>query len=657
MKKSFKVLVALSLLNLFIAGLFAEGYHVCVASYQKLANAQETVRKLENQSVSAFINENKVKGKSYYRVLLVKEFKKIEDARKYRDEVSKYSFGKELKLKDFWVCKGDKKLSPNAPKVAPAKAAPAKVEPAKAAPAVVPAPVPLPLPKPQPKPEPKPEPEPKLDPIPEPAVKNLEVAPDPVVVPVPAPIPIPEPEPEPEPAPIVIPPAEPELIEKPAAEEPKTLDKNEKAVLSEKTPYSVRVRTYKYSQFAENDNNRLKALGFDSYLLNTFDETAFFEFNLHAGAFETQEEAENLIAQFADVGIFNTEISDYREILPKINRYDEILSTETVTFDDGRSDLPGILSSSVEKLIRNFPANKDYQIKDAVLVDYDNYSATADHPEINSPILNYINNGTNVHSAALVNYTDELYQKNVSILLFAADDFTFGFNEDEAVEKLQAGSGSGLFDCSIYEKNGKLYMCGVNHSENVFACLESASFDRGEFVSYIADSFNDSTLGIYPQIRRTLFALPDNSASGNRVFINFIFNKAGEDFALERGNAEWAVPLVGHALSKSYLREDGHFICVGFYDLDYDFNAKKIHEKFKESRNTTEVSESNQPITINSSEGWYFVDSMQKEISFSTKSYVIAIDAASNDDISKDSLADFSKDLKIWDTSAYNDAK
>jgi cell division septation protein DedD len=80
-------------LNFFVFGaLFADGYHVCVASYKSLKNAETMVQKLEKQSMSAFISESKVKNQNYYRVLLSKEFKKIDDARKYRDEVKKIFF-------------------------------------------------------------------------------------------------------------------------------------------------------------------------------------------------------------------------------------------------------------------------------------------------------------------------------------------------------------------------------------------------------------------------------------------------------------------------------------------------------------------------------------------------------------------------------------
>ena len=639
MKKSFKCFLSLFLLNLVLMGsVFAEGYHVCVASYQKLANAQEMVQKLEKQSISAIISESKSKNQTLYRVLLAKEFKKIEDARKYRDEVQKYSFGKTLNLKDFWVCKSEKIVSKSS-----------------SAPVAKPAPAPKKVtqPKPAPKKEtPKPQPknaEPKPEPISEPAVKNVEVEPEPL--PEPEPIPeVPAPaknvEPAPEPAPVIIVPKE----------EPISLEKNEKAVLSEKTPYSVLVRSYKFNQFAENDCNRLKELGFDAYLLNTFDEKSFFAFNIHVGAFETREEAEIVKNQFADAGIPGTEVSDYNEIKPSIEKYDEIISTKKVTFNDGRSDLPSSIPTPVEKLVKQFPVNKDFPIQEVTILDYDNYLACVEKPELNSSILNEIIGKESVYSALQATYRDELYRKQVNAFLLNAESFAFEENGKEPIEKLQLGSGNGTFDSELYQNGTEFVLCGKNESEKVFVRLSTKDFSKEEFVEFLIDSFNDSDLSLYPQLRRTFFVLP-NATGTPRDFVYFNFKKVGDDYASERGYVDWSLPIVGHSLAKAFYTEKNSLLCFGFYDLDYDFNAETVHAHFMNAKNATDVSDSNQPVLVNGVDGWYLVNSTQKEISFSTKSYVIAIDTDPASSLLKDDLVRSAFDLRIWDGNNIIDAK
>lgn len=632
MKKSLKFFLSLLLLNLLAFSAFSEGYHVCVSSYKSLKNAEAMVRKLESQSVSAFINENKVKDESYYRVLLSKEFKKIADARRYRDEVEGYSFVRELGLKGFWVCTGDKsravaskqpaqkpkpepkkKAKPPKPKPAPVEAAP--VEPAPAPVEVAPV---------------------EVAPIPEPPVKNTE----------------PEPAPEPAPAPEV----PPVVVAEPEPEEPATtLVKNKKSVLSEETPYSVLVRSYKYAQFAENDSGRLKELGFDSYLVNTFDDTAFFSFDIHVGAFASRAEAQELQEQFTEAGILDTEVSDFKDIEAKIRRYDEVISAENVTFDDGQSALPTGLPASVEKLVRQFPANKDFPIQEISIVDYESYQLSETKPDISAAILKAIGNERGVHSALLATYRDELYRKSVSVFFVNAELFVFDEPLGE-VETMQFGARSGVFDCNLYETDGELMLCGENLSERLFVQIKTKDFTKEEFISFLIDSFNDSSLELYPQMRRTFFVLPDENPAVQRDFICFDFKKVDENYALDRGNAAWAQPIVGHSLAKSYYSERYSLVCLGFYDLDYNFNAKSVHEHFMSSKNTSDISDRNQGVTVNGVDGWYLMNATQKEVSFSTKSYVIAVDTEPGSALEKDDLVSFGKELKIWDAPASGSA-
>lgn len=633
MKKSLKFFLSIVLLNFFVISAFAEGYHVCVASYKQLKNAEEMVIRLEKQSMASFVSESKVKNESYYRVLLSKEFKKIADARKYRDEVKNYSFVKELGLKDFWVCKSEKIIQKNSP-VQTAPVASKKAEPA---------PAPIPEVKIEPKAEPKPEPLPKAEPLPVPEEPKTELL---------APEPEPEPEPEPTPAPVseplIVEVAKSEVVPE-ISEEPKNLDKNEKAVLSEEMPYSVQVRSYKYEQFAQNDSNRLKELGFDPYMLKTFDPNEFFAFNIHVGAFASRKEAEELQAQFTDAGIADTVVSDYREIEARIKKYDEIIAREPVAFNDGKTEISTCLSSPVEKIVSQFPANKDFPIQEIIILDYDNYLASSDKPTLSSDILGYIGSENSVEAALLATCRDELYQKNVNIFMVAAEQFPSDDFEGEA-DSMQLGARNGVFDCELYENNGETVLFGKNIAEKLFVRISSNDFTRDEFINFLIDSFNDGSLSLFPQMRRTFFVLPDSNEEESRSFICFDFKKVDESYSRDRNNAEWALPIVGHSLAKSYFIERSALLCVGFYDLDYDFNVRSVHEHFTTAKNSAEISSANQPISFNALEGWYLSNSSQKEISFSTKSYVIALDTAPNSILEKEDLIQFGKDLKIWDS-------
>lgn len=616
MKKSFKFFLSIFILNILVVGaVFADGYHVCVASYKSLDNAETMLKKLEKQSVSALVSENKVKNQTLYRVLLSKEFKKASDARKYRDEVKNYSFVKELGLKDFWVCESEKIVLINMTyKVVrdggvPPKAPP--VEPAKPAPKAKPAPVP---------------------------------------VPVPVPLPIPEePEEVPEPEDVIEPEAPAEELPVIVVEEPKTLGANEKAVLSEENPYSVIVRSYKYEQFAENDSARLKELGFEPYILKTFDDKEFFAFNIHVGAFASLDEAEELNSQFADAGIPDTMVSDYNEIKENLQKYDDVILRESVSFDNGQYEIPTCVPESIAKLVKQFPANKDFPIQEITIIDYDNYLAVRDKPNLSSELRAYLDEEEGLHSALLAKCRDELYRKEVSVFFANADQH----KEDDILgefENMQFGATDGVFDCVLYENDGELVLSGMNISEKMCVKIKTRDFSKEEFINLLIDSFNDGSLSLYPQMRRTFYVLPDKNPDEDREFIIFNFKKVGEEYASERNYAEWAVPIVGHSLAKSYFYDSNSLLCIGFYDLDYDFNAKNVHAHFTEAKNTTEITETNKPVSVNGIEGWYLLNPKQKEVSFSTKSYVIAIDTEPTSVLSKDDLIKVGTDLKIWDS-------
>lgn len=645
MKKSFKFFLSIFILAILVVGAgFADGYHVCVASYKKLDNAESMIKKLEKQSVAALVSENKVKNQSFYRVLLSKEFKKIQDARKYRDEVKNYSFAKELGLKDFWVCESEKIVLRNqlvkingevvrTPEIEPVVQSKPVVE-KKPVTKTTPAPVPVPLPIPE-----------------EPDVKNIapveeakSVAPLPIIVP------IPQPEPE---LPVE---EEPEEPEEPAeeipvivVEEPKTLGANEKPVLSEENPYSVIVRSYKYEQFAENDSARLKELGFEPYILKTFDDKEFFAFNIHVGAFASLDEAEELNSQFADAGIPDTMVSDYNEIKENLQKYDDVILQESVSFDNGQYEIPTCVPESIAKLVKQFPANKDFPIQEITIIDYDNYLAVRDKPNLSSELRAYLEEEEGLHSALLAKCRDELYRKEVSVFFANADQH----KEDDILgefENMQFGATDGVFDCVLYENDGELVLSGTNISEKMCVKIKTRDYSKEEFINLLIDSFNDGSLSLYPQMRRTFYVLPDKNPDDEREFIIFNFKKVGEEYASDRNYAEWAVPIVGHSLAKSYFYDSNSLLCIGFYDLDYDFNAKNVHAHFTEAKNTTEITETNKPVSVNGIEGWYLLNPKQKEVSFSTKSYVIAIDTEPTSVLSKDDLIKVGTDLKIWDS-------
>ena len=160
-------------------------------------------------------------------------------------------------------------------------------------------------------------------------------------------------------------------------------------------------------------------------------------------------------------------------------------------------------------------------------------------------------------------------------------------------------------------------------------------------------------LTIYPQLRRTLFVLPDENSSRPRDFISFNLNKVDDSYAADRNYNNWSVLIVGHYLATSFFNEKSNLLSLAFYDLDYDFNAKSVHKIFTADKNTVEITGNNQPVRLKDGiDGWYLVNSIQKEVSFSTKSYVIAIDTAATGSLQREDLVNAANDLKVWTPNA-----
>ena len=88
-------------------------------------------------------------------------------------------------------------------------------------------------------------------------------------------------------------------------------NKTEEIPISEEKPYSVLVRSYKEEYAAENTKDRLVEDDIDAYVLGKFDEKELFSFDVHAGAFSSEEETEDLIEKLEEKGIEDVEIKGY----------------------------------------------------------------------------------------------------------------------------------------------------------------------------------------------------------------------------------------------------------------------------------------------------------------------------------------------------------
>ncbi|MBQ2294426.1 MAG: SPOR domain-containing protein, partial [Spirochaetales bacterium] len=350
-------------------------------------------------------------------------------------------------------------------------------------------------------------------------------------------------------------------------------NKIEDIPVSIEKPYSVMVRSYKEEQAAINDKERLNENDVNAYILKTFDDSSYFSFNLHAGAFDTVEEVEDLQEKLEDLGIEDTKISNYEDIADNVEKYNEVIETQNVIFEDGNYTIPTSFSSAIITSIRQFPVNKNFQIERISIFDIDNINTTGAEVSGTEKIDDFIDEINDVHAVSIATYKDDLFDKNVMVFMAVGDDGCFKQKEFDGAEDLQLAIVDDVLDCAVLFNDNDCYLQGTNRAKNMLVGMISKDFTKGQFSAFINNISNDSSLLVYPQLRKTLLVLPERNDSLQRDFLAFTLSRIGESYAAERSYSDWSVPIVGHWNARSEFFQDNQKLSISFFDMDYDYNA------------------------------------------------------------------------------------
>lgn len=425
-------------------------------------------------------------------------------------------------------------------------------------------------------------------------------------------------------------------------------NKIEEIPVSIEKPYSVMVRSYKEEQAAINDKERLNENDVNAYILKTFDDSSYFSFNLHAGAFDTVEEVEDLQEKLEDLGIEDTKISNYEDIADNVEKYNEVIETQNVTFEDGNYTIPTSFSSAIRASIRQFPVNKNFQIEQISIFDIDNINATGADVDGAEKIDDFIDEINGVHAVSIATYKDDLFDKNVMVFMAVGDDGCFKQKEFDGAEDLQLAIVDDVLDCAVLFNDNDCYLQGTNRAKNMLVGMISKDFTKGQFSAFINNISNDSSLLVYPQLRKTLLVLPEKNELVQRDFLVFTLSRIGESYAVERNYSDWSAPIVGHWNAKSEFFQDSQKLSVSFFDMDYDYNANRVHGMFMNEKKGITINSDNHPSSLELADSWYLNSFSSNELSFSTKSYIIAVNSYSGERIPENDLIGVAKELQIW---------
>ena len=422
------------------------------------------------------------------------------------------------------------------------------------------------------------------------------------------------------------------------------LQKNddEQIPVSDEKPFSLKVRSYKEEHPAVQNSKRLRENDIDAYVVKTYDDDEYFSFDVHAGAFATPEESADTEAALAALGINDATLSDYGEIKEKMRRYDEVVQQDDVVFESAENATMPEFSAAVRTCLADLPVNKNFLIESITIVDFDTLAeAAGGYDQFKS-----LATADGIHALSKAVYFDDLFGKRVEVSVAECEPLP-KMDESDGEQADFALPGGDVLSAHIIANGNIRTVEGMNTARTLIVKIDAYDFSDDEFEVFMNNAWADSATVIYPQLRKSLCVLPKNA--DGRHFAAFTLDRVQESYAEEKGYADWAIPIVGHWNASGYFLQDDEAVQVSFFDLDYEHNARRIHGMFMDEKESIFLSDNSHPTTVHYSDAWYVRNFINKEISFSIKSFIVAVDADIYSSVNENDLQAFVSDLLIWE--------
>lgn len=299
---------------------------------------------------------------------------------------------------------------------------------------------------------------------------------------------------------------------------------------SEETPFSVLIHSYSDEQSAISAQKRLETKEIDTYIVKEYDENSRFSFNIHSGAFTTQEEAEDLVTQLKEKGITEANITDYFELKDNIEKYEELEANGEIEFEEESDVYPSILTEAVTILLDYFPVNSDYEFEEFHAIDLDN-KRELEEPITYSDITNAVSlSPDSIHAVCSAVYKDSLYGGNKAFIYTAiGDENTFVSLDDITGLALTLTIMDYKLDCKISPKKGNYIIQGVSKEQDYVIYIRLDNFTGKDFETYLQKIQSGEEISVYPQLRKTLFILPDENPETDDLFTEFNLTVVNND--------------------------------------------------------------------------------------------------------------------------------
>ena len=440
--------------------------------------------------------------------------------------------------------------------------------------------------------------------------------------------------------------------EKPAQKNKKiVLKKSASIPTTSEKPFSILVQKNKNEEDAKKTNERLHEKSVDSYIVKKYNDDELFSFDVHAGAFATEAETKTAQEELSKKGICDTEIANYEDFKDEVKNYNDVVQREVVQYESGNEKIPDSIPKNVVHILNEFPVNKNFQVEEIFIWDFDAIGSEKKTDFENDMFTQFLSTENGVSAASLVHYKDSLYGNDIVIVIAEIDDRDFenkinDFENDETeIIHEQFALRKNILNAKIKQDGNAITLIGLNEKKNLFVGMIANNFSLDDFKLFIKSGYKDSSLLVFPEIRKTLFILPHVSQEHNRNFLFFHASKVGDDYVALKGYADWAQKIKGHWDASGYYRDENKIISTSFFDLEYDFAAKEAHQLFTNAHALYETA-SNHRDYINGEEAWYVETFDGKELSFYKNVYIVAVDMELDGNI--DLLKSFANDLLIW---------
>lgn len=446
--------------------------------------------------------------------------------------------------------------------------------------------------------------------------------------------------------------------EKPAAGEVLQKNDGETLPVSEEKPYSLKVRSYKEEHPAQQSSERLRANNIDAYVVKTYDDDAYFSFDVHAGAFATPEESAETADSLAALGIEDVALSEYADIKEKMLRYDEVVQQNNVVFETAENATLPEFSKAVRTCLADLPVNKNFLIESITIADFETLATTGSRDlsrfkslatpgDLNLDDFESLTTEDGIRAMAKAVYRDDLFGKRVEVCVMERATHFADFPGESSVQF--ALPDDDVLYATIASDGNVRTISGMNADTTLYVKIDAYDFSEDEFEQFLNNAWSDSAAVVYPQLRKSLCVLPKKAAG--RDFAAFTLSHLDESYAERKNYADWAIPRVGHWIASGYFLQDGEEVNVGFFDMDYEHNAQKVHRMYMDEKRNLIISDTNHPATVNGVDAWYlksFSDSL-KSIDFSIKSFAVGIYTDINSSLGEDELNAFASELMVWE--------